>query len=194
MAGIDDYAQALRSATRGRWQGVLSDSQFRGAMRSAINRRLEQAFEEGAAECGILPDEFTPEEQIALGRAVNEELGQIGSLATRIDKNSKKNGGKLQPLLDRVSTIWTNRYRDLESLGKQQACRDQKLQWIIGPTEQHCRDCLKYNGRIYRASAWARNNVKPQSRRLSCHGFRCLCSLEPTSEPITKGRIPRPTG
>lgn len=193
MAGIDNYRMGLRFAVRGLWTGVIDRDQFDEQMRATINRRLKQAFDEGAAECGIKPGEFTEEENLALVQAILEELEHIDELAQRVEENSKKNKGKLTPLLTRVSTLWVNKYNDFVNLGKQQVCGDEKLIWNLGSTKEHCRDCLNYNGRVYRASVWKRNKIKPQSKRLLCRGFRCLCELKPTNLPVTKGRVPAPT-
>lgn len=193
MAGIDNYRMGLRFAVRGLWTGVIDRDQFDEQMRVLINRRLKQAFDEGAAECGIKPDEFTEEENLALVQTILEELEHIDELAQRVEENSKKNKGKLTPLLTRVSTLWVNKYNDFVNLGKQQVCGDEKLIWNLGSTKEHCRDCLNYNGRVYRASVWKRNKIKPQSKRLFCRGFRCLCELKPTNLPVTKGRVPAPT-
>lgn len=193
MAGIDNYRMGLRFAVRGLWTGVIDRDQFDEQMRVLINRRLEQAWNEGAAECGIKPDEFLLEDRLTLARAIGEELGHINGLAIRVEENSKKNKGKLTPLLNRVSTLWLNRYNELVNLAKQQVCGDEKLIWVLGSTKVHCRDCLNYNGRVYRGSVWKRNNIEPQSMRLFCRGRRCLCDLKPTNLPVTKGRVPAPT-
>lgn len=174
MAGIDTYRAGLRSAARGLWTGTFSLSQFQNEMRTLINRRLTQAFEEGAKECGIKPDELTPEEQLALGRAIQEELSHVGELANRIEANSKANGGKLTPLLNRVSTLWLNRYRDLKNRAIQLTCQDKKLIWRLGPTEVSCRTCPRLDKKVKRASVWRRRELRPQdppNSRLECQGY-----------------------
>lgn len=194
MAGIDDYRSALRSVTRGYWSGVIDADQFFDGARSAMNRRLEQAWNEGAAECGILPDEFTIEEQTALARAITEEMDQLPGFALRIDQNSRANDGKLGPLLTRVDGLWVNRYNDLKNRAKVLACKDQKLEWVIGPTEEHCSSCSRLNGKVKRGSAWNASGIKPQdppNGSLACGGWRCLCELRQTNRPVSRGPLPR---
>lgn len=193
MAGIDTYRAGLRSAVRGLWSGVFSLSQFQDEMRTLINRRLTQAFDEGAAECGITPDEFTTEEQLALARAIQEELSHVRELANRIEANSKASKGKLTPLLNRVSTLWLNRYRDLNNLARQITCKNVKLVWSVGPTE-HCKTCARLNGKVKRASTWKRLGLRPQhppNNRLECQGYLCQCTLARTNLPISKGPLPK---
>lgn len=179
---------------RGFWTGVIvDDTQFFNAMRSVVERRLREAWAEGAADCGISMEEIKPEEQVALANAIQREIGFVQSFAADIDANSKANGGKLGPLLTRLK-MWVNRYKDIQNRAKQLACADRKLQWLRGPTSDACRDCLRYDGRVYRASTWARHDIRPQNPLLACHGVNCLCDLRPTDEPANRGRPPRMTG
>lgn len=194
MAGIDEYRSALRSATRGYWSGVLDASQFADEMRNAMNRRLTQAWDEGAKECGIAPDEYTVDEQLALGRAINTEIQNISGFALRVNQNSRANDGELLPLLTRIDGLWVNRYNDLMNQAKTLACKDQKLEWIIGPTEEHCPSCLKLNGKVKRGSTWASSGIRPQNPpngRLACQGWNCRCRLDLTNKAVSKGPLPR---
>lgn len=192
MAGIDSYRANLRSVTRGYWSGVLDLNQFYDQMRATMNTRLQQAWDEGAAECGIRPDEYTPEEQIALANGIANELNQLPGLALRVDQNSKVNKGKLTPLLDRVSSLWLDRYNDFKNRARLMACKDQKLEWIYGDTE-HCTTCAALNGKVKRGSFWQTSGYQPQNppnSALECGGWRCQCRLEPTDRAISKGPLP----
>lgn len=187
---INAYRSSLRSIVRGYWSGALSLDQFNDQMVGAINRRLSEAWDEGAAECGIRPDEYTVEEFRALGNAIHAELGHIPPFARDIGQNSKINGGKLGPHLAWVN-LWVNRYRDMKNMAKTMACKDAKLIWIYGDT-QHCSTCLALHGKVKRASYW-RERVQPQqppNSKLECGGWRCQCTLQPTDKPLSKGPLP----
>lgn len=186
---IRAYRASLRSIVRGFWSGAIDRGQFDDEMRNAINRRLAEAFEEGARECGIRPDEFTQEEWVALGKAVQSELSYVSGLGDAIAENSRENEGKLGPLFTRVE-MWVNRYNDVKNRAKTLICGDLKYRWELGPTE-HCVDCARMSGRVYRGSVWRKYGILPQSHDLACGGFRCQCSLVPTDEPVTKGRPPK---
>lgn len=190
MAGVDDYQSALRSTVRGYWSGVLDANQFLDGMRSAMNRRLEQAWNEGAAECGIKPDEYTVEEQVAFGNAINEELSNVSGFALRIDQNSRNNGGELTPLLTQLN-LWVNRYNDFKNRAKTLACKDQKLEWILGPTEEHCPTCSRLSGKVKRGSQWTVQPQNPPNGNLSCGGWNCKCELNITDKPVSRGPLPK---
>jgi hypothetical protein len=173
---------------------VIDLNQFFDQARTVMNRRLSQAWDEGAAECDVLPDEFTVEEQIALGNAIRDELAQLPGFALRIDQNSKANDGKLGPLLERVDDLWVNRYNDFSNQAKVLSCKDEKLLWVLGPTEKHCRTCPRLNGKVKRGSTWEASGIRPQNppnNSLECGGWNCLCELKPTDRAISKGPLPR---
>lgn len=188
-----DFGLSIRAAVRGLWKGVLDRFNFNDTMTLAIRRGLTIAWHDGAARCGVLPEELTPPELLRLYMIIQENIGYIPGFADAIEAGSQANGGKLGPLLSRAE-MWTNKYTQAQSLGQQMACGDRKLRWQLGPTKEHCKDCLKLDGRVYRASIWERYDIYPQSPQLECSGFRCLCSFVPTNEPGTPGRPPRLSG
>lgn len=194
--GLAQYARFLRSAVRGLWAGVFDRMQFANSMISAIQWGLRRAFHEGAAEMGIKPEELTAEERIALGTHIHEQMGYVMAFADDIEAGSKANKGKLRPLLKRTVT-WANRYNEVKNHAKLLTGMNKKLKWVLHllrVTVESCGDCLKLDGRIHRASVWAAYDIRPQSPRLECGGFKCGCGFEPTDEKGSSGRPPKLTG
>jgi len=192
-AGIDSYRSELRSLVRGLWAGVIKLGDFIGDALSAIDRAGTAAWNEGAARAGIKPDELSDEERFERERFYWDHYIRVPNFARDIEAGSKANGGKLETQLARVE-LWVNQYNGVVVKAQMMANADQKLEWVLGPTEEHCRDCATYAGRVYRASTWMRYGIQPQSPQLACHGFRCQCRLEPTDAPANKGRPPAMTG
>lgn len=171
--GINDFGLSLRAAIRGLWSGSLSLFDFTETMISNLERSFEVAWQEGAATCGVLPDERSSNENDRLSQYTNDQIQYILPFGQEIQENSKANGGLLRPQLTR-SKIWLNRYNEVFSIAQQMACADQKLVWRIGATEKHCKTCLKLNGRVMRASKWQELDIHPQDIRpgkLDCNGF-----------------------
>jgi hypothetical protein len=195
-SGGDNYRKGLRNSVYGLWAGVLDKSDFQNAMSSTIERWLTVAWNEGAAECGISPEELTVEEHRALLNAIDSELGHLSGYADYIIQNSKANGGKRDTVFKRLEG-WVRRYQDLTNRAKTMACKDKKLEWSLGATEDHCRICNKLHGKVKRASYWEAAGLHPQdppNDRLDCGGWNCLCELRLTDKPISKGPLPGARG
>jgi hypothetical protein len=167
----------------------LTKRQALDTFRSAIERAVEQAWLEGAQECGIQEDELTIEELTARDEFIFEQNDLAPNFINDIEAKSKVNGGQLTPLLQRAEK-WINRYNDAKNQSKTLACADEKGQWFLGPTEKHCTSCKGFDKRVYRFSTWRGNNAIPQSPCLSCNGFNCQCRIDPTNRRITPGRFP----
>lgn len=184
----ENYRMDIRAVVRGLWSGTLNYWQAWDQMDLAIRRGLPLAWQDGSAECGILPSEWTAEERQALQSAIAGELGYVDGFLTAIEDGSKANGGKLGPLFVRAD-LWISRYNDVKTRAAALACPNRKKVWRLGMTERHCRTCLGFEGRVYRYETWNANAL-PKSRRLCCRGFRCDCRLEDTDARVTPGRFP----
>lgn len=191
--GTENYRRGLRAAVRGLWLGALDRDQFWESMSLTINSGITSAWHAGAADCGIAPDELSPEELTALQKAIDYEHLWIGGFANTIMENTKAKGGKLTPLFSRAE-IWIGRWEGTRSAARVMACKDKKLKWNQGPTEQGCPTCSRLNGQVRRASFWQAKGVLPRvhgSPLLDCQGYRCECTLDPTDEPSSRGRLPK---
>lgn len=189
--GIAAFWQGLRAAVYGLWRGEMDVTLFHLAMETAIRRGLRMAWVEGLREVGMEPDELWAEEMNELEMIIQNQLTYVQRFGEFVMQNSRANGGKLQTCLDRAQ-LWLNVYNQVRSRALVIAAADRKFKWRLGATEQHCADCLAYNGRVYRASLWREVGALPQSRTLECGGWRCDCRLEPTSERAFPGRPPAP--
>jgi hypothetical protein len=191
--GIDDFALSLRASVRGLWAGRRGLFDFVDNMVSILNRHLENAWREGAAECGIRPDERTPEETARLQDFINGQIQFVPAFGQFIAENSKAEGGLLRTSLKRLPP-WINRYNEVKAIATTMACADEKYQWFLGQTVEHCRTCLKLNGRVMRGSRWRELDVHPQDTRpgkLECRGFNCDCRLRKTGRRVTPGPLPK---
>lgn len=189
---IEAYAKSLRDSVRGLWTGRFDRPTFGEAMFSAIARHLEVAWREGAAECGIRPDERTAKEQATLERFIDGQIAFVPRFGSFIEENNRASGGLLRTSLKRLPP-WVNRWNEVKAIASEISCGDQKFVWLLGEAE-HCKTCLKLAGRVMRASRWRELDVHPQDTRpgkLDCRGFECKCRRPPTNRRATPGRLPR---
>lgn len=184
------YRQSIRRLARGFWTGDLSEFQFTDGMNSTIQREYTSAFESGVKRGGLNMDELTPNEKASLDDLIAEEVQNAFNMMLDLRDSKKESGGKLGAIRKRVDR-WVARYDRVEIRGYIIASRDKKLMWKISPVTESCKDCLMLNGRVYRASTWAKMNIEPASPRLECFGLNCGCILLETDNPVTKGRPPR---
>lgn len=184
-AGAAPYGNKIRANVRRLYGGKINTFTFVDEMVSTIRDGLTEAFEAGAREVGVLPSELTQDEVGALNREISGELSHIYSFAA--DIAARSNG--LPGLLSRAG-MWERKYSEVRSLAMVMAGKDKKLKWVVDRNKESCPDCIYLNGRVHRASTWARYGVRPRMRSLRCGGWRCGCSFVVTDEPVTPGRPP----
>ena len=194
--GASNYRSGIRAASRGLWVGALDYYDAYEAMSATIRMGIRTAWHEGAAKCGINPNELSPEEQNQLRRRTFDEMNRIDAFLVWIEGRTKALGGKLGPVHARAE-VWVNRYNDVRNEAKVMACGDRKLKWVfnaLGVTKNPCNTCqYKLNGKVKRASYWRDRDVRPQNppnNKLDCEGWGCLCDLVPTDDPLSRGPLP----
>jgi hypothetical protein len=186
------FRASILAVSRGLFNNQIDALSGADALFSAIGRGFEQAWQEGAKECGLLPAERTKEESDALALIIGDNYQYVGRFVTWIVEHSKANGGNFEMVKARASE-WVARYTMVQIRAREMGCADRKEIWIIDGGE-HCCDCLRMNGRVYRNSIWLKYGIEPQSPLLACFGGHCKCRREPTDLPITKGRPPQLRG
>ena len=193
--GAAQFRREIRSAVRGLWSKVLSWEDSWESMDSSIRRLFRKAYHDGAREMGVLPSELTASEKMALRLSIQQETSFISKLLDATEEQSRDNGGKLGPLYKRVE-LWVQRYQQIYTDGQMTARDDPKMAWRYDHGAMHCSSCLKLNGKIKRLSSWERAGLQPQSPLLECMREAapvtvCKCHFEPTTEPASKGPLPK---
>ena len=189
--GPEAYQRGLTRAARGLWSGALDANAFYAMASNAVAVGLTDAWHAGAAKCGVLPADLSPEELAALAGVIAAEYGYISNLLDYVDANSKANGGKLAALEPRLH-MWAMRWGETHDKAQAMACKDKKLMWTMGDAE-HSPDCLKLHGKVKRGSEWTASGILPRSDKLDC-SLGCQCSLMPTDKPISRGPLPTLAG
>jgi hypothetical protein len=106
----------------------------------------------------------------AIARVIQEAGEQLGGLVSR-------------------AQLWANKGVAAYTQGQLDAPipagqPEPRYMWRLGNTEQHCADCLLFDGKVLLQSEWARLPA-PQSLDLECGGWHCDCRLEPTDAART---------
>lgn len=193
VKSVSSYRATLRSNVRALWTGAWDVFDFTNAMTNSIIAGLNAAFNEGLDSIGATGIDISPEERRALRDVIDNELSRVDGFGDAIEAGSKANGGQLQPFFDRLE-LWLGRYDQVVEMGVVSGSKPtDNLVWELGATEEHCPECSTLNGTIASKDAWNASGLKPKNPpndRLTCGGWRCDCSLSPTTEAATEGGIP----
>ncbi len=199
----DRFRSGARELARGAAQGVIAQDAFVFGIQDLILTWFPEAFLAGMAVCGVELDvitEATPEEQSLFVSEVQTDMAAVAGFSADISGGRYGSVEELAPLDPRAGAfaglltrvdMYVARLDHFFALGQAQACGNQMMQWELGPTKEHCIDCLEYHGQRHRMSTWERNNAIPQSRGLECGGWLCKCRLVPTSGKAS-GRLRPP--
>lgn len=185
---LSSFQASVFAVSRGVWLGELTVLDGADGLFSAIGRGYEQSWREGSLSCGIRANERTEEESKELTRLIGDNYQYVGRYVEWIQSHNKASGSPFEMIKARANE-WVARYTYVETIAREMACANQKELWVIDGGE-HCCDCLRMNGRVYRNSIWARYQIEPQSPNLACFGGFCKCKRIATDLPITKGRPP----
>jgi hypothetical protein len=183
----------IRAPVYGLWSGLLTVNEFIDSMQVAIRMGIGAAWRDASKVCGIDPDEWTDEEKTALQDFVVTQFQFVQEFGIFIANNSKMAGKRFSSLSVR-SELWVNSWNAAYNQAMALFRKNQKMKWVLGATKEHCTDCLKYNGKVKRASQWKDAGISPQMRALECKGYRCKCKFEVTNDPMSKGPLPKPSG
>lgn len=184
---------ALRRAVRGLWAGELGLFGFVDQMNSAIRLHLNNAWFDGMKDEGLDRRDITPVEIQARDDLVNSEMLYVLDFGRDIIDHDKETGGALAPHLSRVER-WASRYGRVRARARLLAAQDKKKKWVMNPEKENCDDCIRLDGRVYRASIWAKYGIEPRSPDLACFGTSCGCEFVDTDERVTPGRPPNLIG
>ena len=193
MKTIEEYRTGIRGAVRGLWNGDIDVFDFESHMNAQIRRQIPLAFAEGAAQCGITPDEFTETENRVIDEIIEDQISYVEGFGDAVEAGSKANGGKLSAFDWRID-LWVNVYETAKTRGQTLACADKKYRWVLAASES-CKSCLKLNGKVKRGSVWEAAGIYPRNPNLECmqsaNGVPvCKCELVETNEPASRGRLP----
>lgn len=169
-------------------------------MVAIIDAQYEKAWREGARDMNVDPQAFEDEDYRALHERIMQEREFILGLAEDIQTAQANHYGV--EAFRRRAEMWANRYDEVVSAARAHFGGKQKLEWVLGETEKHCRDgenhgqgygCWELAGTVATAKKWERahaQGIYPKSPMLACQGFSCDCELKPTKKRFTKGGIP----
>jgi len=192
------YGRQIRWATGRLYRGTISREAYEDYILDLMDDQLTRAWNEGMRRNGLDPaKDMTLEFEAELTRLKLNELVHIPDFAAAVQEARQKDDEAEQrfaslPALEARAQLWAARYKDIvEDATLFTAEPDDRLEWQIGQTEEHCETCQALNGIVASAAEWEASGFQPQNppnRLLECGGWRCDCSLSPTDKRRTRNR------
>jgi hypothetical protein len=182
------YNRQLWRVTRELFHHEIDEYQFIDDMSGFIDNQFTRAWNQGAREMAVNPNQMQAADLAELARLIEQERYYMLGLADAILGARDQPDATVAPFRARIDT-WSNRYHEIVSQARMWFGGKIPLEWVVGPTE-HCTDCERLNGIVATADQWRQSGHRPQSRALECGGWRCQCALESTDKPFTPGGIP----
>lgn len=180
------------------YKGKIDAFGFIDKMAAEIKNQMSRGWREGADKVGVSPEEFTDEDKAVLDEMIKGETDFLDGVAGDIENYEPPEGKdadeEFRAKFHRRAVLWAQGYDDALSAAQLHFGGKQRLEWVLGPTEEHChtrdngRDglgCADLNGMVLFAAEWFAANVKPQSSVTNCGGWQCHCRLNPTTKRRT---------
>ena len=181
------YETALQSIVEDAYTGNMSGGDFISTMYAYIDAGLTDAYESALQDNGMALDEMTDDMRQELQSYIESENTRVVNLWNDIQAGI--HGDPPVPISSFMSRaeLWANRWNDVYnaamlSINSQLG---ERLEWVLGATEQHCTTCSALNGIVAFASEWEESGARPQNPPndiLECGGWKCDCSLSPTDK------------
>lgn len=186
-----DFLKSINTYNRQLWNYCLDlyrtgdGGAFLNRFIEAVGNQITRAWNEGAREVGVEPEEMTDIDLNELKAIIDSEYDHVIDLGEAIIASR---GGTLaefrQQFRNRVD-LWVNRYDDAANRAKVYFGGRQRLIWVLGETEEHCATCAALAGIVAFAYEWEQSGIRPQSPPnpvLECEGWHCDCELKPTDK------------
>jgi len=198
---LEYYRRTAERLARQLYNGAITQDAFENSLLDVMDAQLTRAWNEGMRANGLDPQtDFTPKMQADLERFKLAEVDHIPDFSAAIvdaaerDATNEAPGAALPGLYARAD-LWAARYPDIVNTAILLTAEPaDRLEWVLGATEEHCETCNALNGIVASAEEWDASGFQPQSppnSSIECGGWRCLCQLIPTEKRRTKGRLER---
>lgn len=180
---VREYNDLLRRLVVDAANGNIKAAGFASQMLSGLREDAEAVYVEGMREGGIdnAADILDDDDKLTIDNWIDAQTEFISGFAADAVAVGKLKGDAnteaRRIIFDRAE-LWVANLRNLGARGYARAKEGVKARWVLGETEKHCKDCLRYSTLApKRMKYWLDNEKLPRSPDLACSGFNCDCSL-----------------
>jgi hypothetical protein len=176
---VIEYETELTAPIAGYFNGAGGLRSVRATFQRAIREYARPTYIEGITDGNGSADDFDEEDAATVEAWIAEQLLHVDGLvdAVREAQQATDRTAAQQMIFDRVK-LWVNALADLGGRGKLRAQEGALAYWVLGDTEEHCDDCLRYSRfKPRRLKRWLDDEALPRARNLACNGYNCDCTL-----------------
>ena len=195
LKSMNSFGTYFTNDVHALYSRVMGRREFVRDLTRVITNQLTEAWNKGADESMVLPEDMTDEDKAVLQGIIDNEVTYLDGLADDIQNAAGDKTGWEQ-FLSRIG-IWANRYQDVQNQARLYFGGKIKYKWQLGATEEHCETCAALNGLVAFAYEWELVGLHPQqppNENLECGGWKCDCSLESTTDRRSYGVMDKLTG
>lgn len=179
-----EYEQQFTDLVESANNGGTGKKKFQDEVEALVAALLLAAFLRGSR---LSEAELTDAMQKRLGAEIDINLGAVGNFADDIYAGRYKPEQLGDEGAGRRVALWVGTLAGMYALGQMHRADNPHYAWRMGATKEHCDTCQRLSGQVHTAAEWLESGYYPRARSLSCHGYRCLCSLEEVSGPSRGG-------
>lgn len=178
---VDLTSSFINSETdRGQWSRRL-----RALIRKSSNKGFVDGLFDGGVEEGVLSDEERAQ--------INSHVVAQSAFVTALGDKIKKGEIKIEHVEGKATSWYNKSIHPMYQAGTVSAAGNEMVEWVLGPTIEHCRSCKGYNGQRHRRKTWNSVGAIPKSDLLACHGDNCECTFAAVKGKA-RGRLKLITG
>jgi hypothetical protein len=176
---VIDYEVELTTPIADYFNGDGSLRAVRATFQRAIREFARPTYIEGITDGKGNEEDFDEEDEAVVEAWISEQLSHVDGLvdAVREAQQADDRTTAQRGIFDRVK-LWVNALADLGGRGKLRAQEGALAYWVLGETEEHCKDCLRYSHlKPRRLKRWLDDDALPRAHNLACNGYNCDCTL-----------------
>jgi hypothetical protein len=186
------YLRVLQRGVRDLYNRKIDENGLLDVMIRLLDEQLRKAWNEGMRINGLNPQtDMTDEWEQQLQVIITQEFDYVGKFISEI-VIARENGDPMDPFIQRAE-LWANRYNEVVNAAVLATAEPKdKLEWVLGETEEHCETCAALDGIVASAKDWQASGFHPQeppNPMLICQGWHCQCELRPTDKRRTWGAL-----
>ena len=188
----DAYELHVWSYMREFFTGGVDAFGFIDLMAAEIDNQLWRGWREGAESVGVYPEDFEDIDNAVIESSIGNEQDYLDGIAGDIEAFIAEGGhtdAEFNAAFRQRAVLWARGYQLAVDKAVLHFGGKDKLEWVLGDSEESCATCLALNGIVAWAQEWNEAAVVPGGNMLACGGWQCHCTLEPTDKRRTSGAL-----